>query len=129
MKRIVTVTIIIVLCTSSYSVAGRIEGTTKQLDGAIVSNVQINVIDLDNGDTVVTRRSNGSGKFDVPLPSRAHVSVQFSESNHLPAALVGISGDVQLTQFDVFLPALMKAATPPKGPCNSRSHHRLHHCR
>jgi hypothetical protein len=117
MKRTTCYAVLFLACWASSVFAGSIEGVTKQLDGKIVSNVQIQIVDLDNGEIKSAARSNGSGNFRVPLPAGSHVSVEFSERNHSPAALVGISGDVVLRDFDVFLPAVYKKEIRQPSAC------------
>lgn len=128
MKCISNCVALVILGTTACAFAGNIAGVTKQLNGELVPDVQIRVIDLDNGAQVLARKSDGKGVFNIPLPDGLHVSIQFTERNHLPAALVGISGSVQLTNFDIFLPALYKKEIEPSNNCCCCARHRLRHC-
>jgi hypothetical protein len=120
MIRSVVVCLVVVAWTCNVVPAfgGRIQGTTLQLDGKVVPNVNIQTFDVGANRFVPgTLPSNGAGEFDITLPSNAAVSVTFSDPAHDPASLVGISGDVQLQNFRIFLPSIAKAVMQPARPC------------
>jgi hypothetical protein len=84
--------------------AGSISGVVQELNGTPLVGVNITVTDLATGQVVGTAQSQAGGVFTVAIPNGAAVSVTFVNGINVPAALVGISGNVVLNDFPIFMP-------------------------
>lgn len=101
---------------------GSINGVVQELRGTKLRGVRITVINLANGQRVGGPVFSGDGGvFSVDLPSGAAVSVTFDNSgSNEPAALIGISGDVVLNDFKVFMPVPKKSWASQSTYCPRR---------
>jgi hypothetical protein len=97
----------------SLAVAGSISGIVKELRGTDgLPNVTITVTDISNNAQLPLQFGKQDGTFTVSLPDGVGVRVDFQDGVHTPAALVGISGSVVLSNFPIFMPGLMQKQTP-----------------
>jgi len=125
--------------TGSTAHAGTITGVTQELSGTVVPNVRVTVIDLSSNQPVGnTPPSDAKGNFTVQLPPGSAVSVVFEKRGNLPASLIGISGDVNLQNFAIFMPVPDKPKAKKKlapcttyrvPSCQSRGYYYLRRCR
>jgi len=88
----------------SQSQAGNINGVVQELNGTPIVGATITVRDLATGQRVGTSQSKAGGLYNVSLPDDAAVSVTFVDGIHVPASLVGVSGNVGLNNFAIFMP-------------------------
>lgn len=139
MVRFAVVAFVLVLI-GSNAYAGTITGVTQELSGTVVPNVRITVTDLSSNQPVGNNPpSDDKGNFTIQLPPGSAVSVVFERRGNLPASLVGISGDVNLQNFAIFMPVPDKPKAKPKKPapcttyrvpsCPSRGYYHLRRCR
>ncbi len=103
------------------SKAGNISGVVKELKGKPVRDAQIVVRDLGSNIVIDVKTSGTGGEYNLPLPNGTAISIEFSHPDHLPAALVGISGNANLPDFTVFMP-LREIQLCDSIPCVSRDH-------
>lgn len=112
--------------------AGNIKGVVQELNGTPIVGATITVTDLATGRVVGTAQSVGGGAFSIDLPNGSAVSVTFTDGVHLPAALIGISGNTVLNNFPIFMPVAdtCQSSCTMRGCCQvSRCHVRSRGCR